>query len=148
FLKVSPLGGSEAVDRVLGAADAHPFVCGFMFNLTPVKPAGLKTPASVLLTMPGAISGPPAAAHLANQCIVECYQRMDRKRFALIGAGGIATAAAAYAMIRRGASLVQLLTAMVYDGPLLARRIALGLAALLERDGFRSVAEAVGADVR
>ena len=52
------------------------------------------------------------------------------------------------AKIRNGASLVQLFTAMVYEGPLLARRIALGLAKLLERDGFTSVSQAVGADVR
>jgi dihydroorotate dehydrogenase len=58
------------------------------------------------------------------------------------------TAEDAYAKIRIGASLVQLLTAMVYEGPLLARRIALGLAQLLERDGFKSVNDAVGVDVR
>ena len=43
---------------------------------------------------------------------------------------------------------MQLFTAMVYEGPLLARRIARGLARLLERDGFKSVADAVGVDVR
>jgi dihydroorotate dehydrogenase len=66
----------------------------------------------------------------------------------LVGAGGVFTAEDAYAKIRNGASLVQLLTAMVYEGPLLARRIARGLVRLLERDGFKSVSEAVGADVR
>jgi dihydroorotate dehydrogenase (fumarate)/dihydroorotate dehydrogenase len=73
---------------------------------------------------------------------------MDRRRFALVGAGGVFTAEDAYAKIRNGASLVQLLTAMVYEGPLLARRIARGLAQLLERDGFKSVSEAVGAGLR
>jgi dihydroorotate dehydrogenase len=73
---------------------------------------------------------------------------MDRKRHVLISAGAVDSAEGAYAKIRNGASLVQLFTAMVYDGPLLARRVARGLAALLERDGFRSVSEAVGADVK
>jgi dihydroorotate dehydrogenase len=63
----------------------------------------------------------------------------------LVAAGGIASAQDAYARIRAGASLVQLYSALVYEGPGLARRIAQGLIPLLERDGFASVADAVGA---
>ncbi len=62
----------------------------------------------------------------------------------LIGVGGIATAEDAYAKIRAGASAVQLYTALVYGGIRLAAEIALGLDRLLARDGFASVAEAVG----
>lgn len=62
----------------------------------------------------------------------------------LIAAGGIASAEDAYARIRAGASLVQLYSALVYEGPGLARRINRGLAALLKRDGCASVADAVG----
>ncbi|GHE05334.1 dihydroorotate dehydrogenase (quinone) [Allgaiera indica] len=62
----------------------------------------------------------------------------------LIGVGGISNAEQAYAKIRAGASAVQFYTAMVYDGIGLAPRIARGLDALLARDGFASVAEAVG----
>ena len=64
----------------------------------------------------------------------------------LIGVGGISSAEEAYAKIRAGASSVQLYTAMVYHGLSLAARIARGLDALLARDGFASVAEAVGSD--
>jgi dihydroorotate dehydrogenase len=64
----------------------------------------------------------------------------------LIAAGGIATGAEAYARIRAGASAVQLYSALVYDGPGLVQRIKADLAALLRRDGFASVAEAVGVD--
>jgi dihydroorotate dehydrogenase len=63
----------------------------------------------------------------------------------LIAVGGIDSGAEAYARIRAGASLVQVYTALVYDGPGLPRRIVAELAALLARDGFASVAEAVGA---
>ncbi|MEL6644358.1 MAG: quinone-dependent dihydroorotate dehydrogenase [Pseudomonadota bacterium] len=62
----------------------------------------------------------------------------------LIGVGGVASGADAYAKIRAGASAVQLYTAMVYHGISLAARIARDLDALLERDGFSSVAAAVG----
>jgi dihydroorotate dehydrogenase len=66
----------------------------------------------------------------------------------LIGVGGLASGADAYTKIRAGASLVQLYTALVYEGPGLVQRIKAELAALLRRDGFESVAQAVGADVR
>ena len=62
----------------------------------------------------------------------------------LIGVGGISSAEDAYAKIRAGASAVQLYTALVYHGLSLAPRIARGLDALLERDGFANVSEAVG----
>ncbi len=145
FLKVSPLGGVATIERVLQAAEEHTYISGFMFNLPPVKPDGLRTPERIWRAMPGAVSGPPAAA-LAQDCIRETYRRMDRKRYAIIGAGGIGTGAEAYAMIRAGASLVQLLTALIYEGPGVVCRVTQELARLLERDGLRHVADAVGVD--
>ena len=145
FLKVSPLGGIAAIERVLAAADGHDFVSGFMFNLPPTKPDGLRTAAETLRRMHGAVSGPPAA-RLADLCIRETFRRMDRKRHVLVGAGGVSTAEDAYAKIRLGASLVQLLTALIYRGPGVVRDITAGLAQLLERDGVKHVAEVVGVD--
>lgn len=145
FLKVSPLGGIAAIERVLVAAEGRDFISGFMFNLAPVKPGAMRTPEMVWRSMPGAVSGPPAAP-LADTCIREMFRRMDRKRHVLIGAGGVSTAEDAYAKIRMGASLVQLLTALIYRGPGVVRTITAGLAQLLERDGFSNVADAVGVD--
>jgi len=62
--------------------------------------------------------------------------------------GGVRNGQDAYEAIRQGASLVQFITALVYQGPSLARRINAELCALLARDGFANVAEAVGADCR
>ena len=64
----------------------------------------------------------------------------------LVDVGGVSSGADAYAKIRAGVSLVQLYTALVFDGPIVLRRIKRDLAALLERDGYASVADAVGAD--
>jgi dihydroorotate dehydrogenase len=64
----------------------------------------------------------------------------------LVGVGGIASAEDAWARIRAGASLVQLYSAMVYEGPGIARRIVRGLETLMRRDGFASIAEAVGSE--
>jgi dihydroorotate dehydrogenase len=62
----------------------------------------------------------------------------------LIAAGGIENADDAWDRIRAGASLVQLYSAMVYEGPGLARRIAQGLAARLQREGMSNIGQAVG----
>ena len=64
----------------------------------------------------------------------------------LVGVGGIGSAEDAWQRIRTGASLVELYSAMLYEGPGIARRIVRGLEALMRRDGFASVAEAVGSE--
>jgi len=68
-------------------------------------------------------------------------------RKTLIGVGGIGSGEDAYAKIRAGASLVQLYTALAYEGPSLVGRIKAELVRCLERDGFAHIADAVGADV-
>lgn len=145
FLKVAPFRDFAQMEGFLAAVERAHFISGFSTNLPPGKPAGLGTPAETLSLMPGAVSGKPCQAQ-ALATVAGLYRRMDRRRYVLIGSGGVFTAADAYAFIRRGASLVQLLTALVYEGPGVVRRISAGLAALLSRDGFRSVAEAVGVD--
>jgi dihydroorotate dehydrogenase len=146
FLKVSPLGGIAMIERLLSAADAHAYVRGFSFNLPSDKPVGLLSPESAWRHLPGAVSGPPSAP-LLDFCLRECYRRMDRGRYELVSSGGVFTGEGAYAKIRNGASLVQLLTALVYEGPRVVRRITKELAAALARDGFKNVREAVGIDV-
>lgn len=121
------------------------FVSGFAVNLPAGKPEGLMAPAPVLAAMPGAVSGAPAAI-AADRTIRELFVRMDRARYRLIGSGGVFSADDAYRKIRLGASLVQLLTALVYEGPGIAATIHRGLARLLERDGFAQVSDAVGVD--
>jgi dihydroorotate dehydrogenase len=91
----------------------------------------------------GGLSGAPLQP-LAMAALREAA-RATGGALPLIAAGGIATGAEAYARIRAGASAVQLYSALVYDGPGLVQRIKADLAALLRRDGFASVAEAVGA---
>ena len=145
FLKVSPLGGEPMIEQVLAAAAPHGFISGFMFNLPSVKPRNLRSPRALWENMPGAVSGPPAT-ELLDACLRAAWRRIDRKRYALIASGGVFTAEDAYAKIKQGASLVQLLTALVYEGPGVVRRITQGLARLLERDGFSNVADAVGAE--
>jgi dihydroorotate dehydrogenase len=90
----------------------------------------------------GGLSGAPLK-DLALQRLKD-FRAATGGQVPLIAAGGIASAEDAYARIRAGASLVQLYSALVYEGPGLARRIAKGLVPLLARDGFAGVADAVG----
>jgi dihydroorotate dehydrogenase (fumarate)/dihydroorotate dehydrogenase len=93
--------------------------------------------------MRGAVSGKPVEDRI-NKSIRALYRRMDRGRYQIIGVGGIFSAEDAYAKIRLGASLVQVMTGLIYEGPGLVLRIKQGLCRLLERDGFASIGEAVG----
>ena len=70
--------------------------------------------------------------------------RLTGGRIPLIGCGGVASGDDGYAKIRAGATLVQLYTALVFEGPGLVARIKRELAAFLRRDGFASIGEAVG----
>lgn len=83
----------------------------------------------------------------STACLSTMY-RLTNGQLPLIGCGGVASGADAYAKIRAGASLVQLYSALVFHGPALVRRIKRELTACLKRDGFKSVAAAVGADHR
>lgn len=146
FLKLSPLGGIPTIERLLELSEPHRFISGFMYNLPPGKPETLITPSAVWSNWPGAVSGKPFAP-LADLCIGETYRRMDRRRYQIIGSGGVFTAEDAYRKLRLGASFVQILTALVYEGPGVIARITAGLSRLLHRDGLRSVREAVGLDM-
>ncbi len=90
----------------------------------------------------GGLSGRPLLAP-STALLADMY-RLTQGRLPLIGAGGIASAADAYAKIRAGASLVQLYTSLVFGGPNLVNRVKSGLADLLTRNGFASITDAVG----
>jgi dihydroorotate dehydrogenase len=111
-------------------------------NTTLSRPASLK---SARKDETGGLSGAPLTT-LATEVVRKAARRVE-KQFPLIGCGGVGSGADAYAKIRAGATLVQLYSAMVYDGPPLIRRVKDELAALLARDGFASVNDAVGADL-
>jgi dihydroorotate dehydrogenase len=112
-------------------------------NTTLARPPSLKSPHA---SAPGGLSGRPLLAP-STACLAAMY-RLTRGKIPLIGCGGIASGADAYAKIRAGASLVQLYSALVFHGPALVSRIKRDLAAKLRADGFACVGDAVGADQR
>jgi dihydroorotate dehydrogenase len=112
-------------------------------NTTIDRPAGLRSPHRAEA---GGLSGAPLTAK-ATACLSAMY-RLTGGRLPIIGCGGVATGADAYAKIRAGASLVQLYSALVFHGPGLVTRIKQELASCLHAGGFKTVKDAVGADHR
>ncbi len=108
-------------------------------NTTIARPPGLRDP---LRGEAGGLSGRPLFAP-STEVLADLY-RLTEGRIPIIGAGGIASGADAYAKIRAGASLVQLYTALVYQGPRLVGRILGELASRMRADGFERIEEAVG----
>lgn len=139
FLKIAPDLDSLAIDEIVRAAFDHHIDALIVANTTITRPPSLK---SSNAKQSGGLSGAPLAA-LARARLAD-VRSATGGRIPLISVGGIDSTAEAYARIRIGASLVQLYSALVYQGPGLAARIAAGLPALLRRDGFASIAEAVG----
>jgi dihydroorotate dehydrogenase len=142
FLKVAP---DLAVEEVTAIAEAalEAKVSGLIVsNTTLARPPDLSSPEA---KQAGGLSGRPLFA--PSTALLAQFRRATGGRLPLIGAGGVEDGATAYAKIRAGASAVQLYTAMVFEGPGIARKIARELATLLKGDGFVRVADAVGADV-
>ena len=141
FLKVAPDLAPADIEDIAELALAHRLGALIVSNTTISRPPLKSRHAGET----GGLSGAPLH-DLALQRIRD-FRRALGTALPLIGVGGMANGAQVYARIRAGASLVQLYSAMVYEGPYLAARINRDLAMLLRRDGFGSVGEAVGIDI-
>ena len=142
-LKIAPDLTAEDRADIAEVAMAQGLDGLIVSNTTIERPASLK---SRFRGEAGGLSGAPLFGP-STALLAEMY-RLTGGRLPLVGVGGVASGAEAYAKIRAGAALVQLYTGLVYQGPGLPRRILAELAELLRRDRFASVAEAVGADHR
>jgi dihydroorotate dehydrogenase len=140
FLKVAPDLEPADMDDIAAACLDYAVDALIVSNTTVTRPA-LR---SVHGGEAGGLSGAPLT-DLAHQRLKD-FRRLLGDRLPLIGVGGIASAEQAYARIRAGASLVQLYSALVYEGPYLAKRINAGLKALMRRDGVTHIADLVGVD--
>ncbi|MFC6827225.1 quinone-dependent dihydroorotate dehydrogenase [Halopelagius fulvigenes] len=139
LVKVSPDLPEPAVEDALEVVDELDLDGVIATNTTTDRPEGLRNPNRVER---GGLSGKPIESR-ATDLVRFIAERTD---VPVVGVGGVSDAEGAYAKIRAGASLVQLYTGLVFEGPTLARDINEGLLELLERDGFDSIDEAVGAD--
>ena len=143
LVKLAPDLSPEALDEAVDVAIAAG-VSGIIATNTTLSRAGVE--GHPRAKEQGGLSGAPLEA-LATTVVRRCAARAAG-RVPVVGAGGVMSAEDAYAKIRAGASLVQIYTGLIYGGPAFVRKVNEGLAALLARDGFATVEEAVGADLR
>jgi len=140
FLKVAPDLGEGEPDQIVRAAIEHGVDAIIVANTTVSRPVLKSRHAAEA----GGLSGEPLKP-LALKALRE-FRAASGGEIPLIGVGGIANADDAWERIRAGASLVQLYSAMVYEGPGIARRIAAGLVERMRSAGFANIAEAVGTE--
>ncbi|OJY65971.1 MAG: dihydroorotate dehydrogenase (quinone) [Sphingobium sp. 66-54] len=140
LLKVAPDLEPADIEDIAELSLAHAIDALIVSNTTISRPP--------LASRQGGETGGLSGAPLHDLALARLrdFRRLLGSRLPLIGAGGITTADQAYARIRAGASLVQLYSAMIYEGPYLPARINKGLVALLKRDGIQQLSEAVGID--
>lgn len=146
FLKISTDLTSQEVDDILVVTEKYPFIDGFVVGNLAKRRSMLNLRSSLrrLSLLPeGGLSGAPLR-EISTNIIRHIYRRTGRK-YILIGAGGVFTAEDAYEKIKAGASLVQIITGLIYGGPVIVKKINKGLVELLARDGYGHVGEAVGA---
>ncbi len=150
FVKISPDLSSAVVDSILEVCDKHK-VDGFILtNLRKdKKDEDFEASERGQVETFGGMSGKYVEFY-ADRMLKYLTWKMKRnecKKYVLVGLGGVFSAEDAYKKIRLGASLVQLITGMIFEGPQVIAEINQGLVKLLEKDGFKHISEAVGVDV-
>jgi len=140
LVKIAPDLDGQALDAIADVATKSGIEGLIVSNTTVARPSSLKSSHAAEV---GGLSGAPLFES-STRILHEMFARVGTK-LVLVGVGGIASGADAYAKIRAGASLVQLYTALAYRGPGLIARIQRELVACLSRDGFAHVGDAVGA---
>ena len=142
FLKISGDLSFKEIDDIVSVSNKHKVNGFILINLT--KKRDNKKILDKDIPEKGGISG-KVEEDLSNK-IIEYVYKKTKGRYVIIGVGGIFSAEDAYIKIKLGASLVQLITGMVYEGPQLISEINYGLVKLLKKDGFKNISEAVGVD--
>ncbi|HZR17794.1 MAG TPA: quinone-dependent dihydroorotate dehydrogenase [Verrucomicrobiae bacterium] len=146
LVKVAPDLTFEALDEILDLAQSLPIDGIVATNTTISRPTATAAETQQVYNQTGGLSGLPLKAR-STEMIRHIY-RQSRGKLPIIGVGGIFNAADAWEKISAGASLVQVYTGMVYEGPGIARGIVAGLVELLEQHGLKSIGQAVGLEDR
>ena len=139
FVKIAPDMEFAKVDEIIEVVESVKLTGIIATNATAFMRDTLKSP---LGREPGGLSGRPISSIVTN--FVSHIYKSTGGRLPIIGVGGIFSAEDAYDKITAGASALQIYTGFIYEGPAAVKRINRGLIRLLERDGFKSVTEAVG----
>ena len=139
LLKISPDLDKKNIDRIIKLADKYG-IDGFIISNLTKNRKNLSN--DYKLRFSGGLSGKPVREK-ANKIIRYVFEK-TRGKFVIIGTGGVFSGKDAYEKIKSGASLVQLISGMIFEGPGVIKKINKELAELLERDGYENIRDAVG----
>jgi len=143
LVKLAPDLEPEALDEAVDVAVAAG-VAGIVATNTTLSRAGVESHPRAVEA--GGLSGAPLTARSTE--VIRRVARRVAGRIPVVASGGVMSAEDAYQKLRAGASLVQVYTGFIYGGPGFPTRVNEGLARLLRREGFASVTDAIGADLR
>lgn len=148
FLKINPDLPHEIVDHIINLVQQYRIdglVIGNLFKNTKQVTRLLKFSNEYNPEWPGSISGEPIRS-VSTELIRYVYKKTNGQLF-IIGCGGVFTGEDAYEKICAGASIIQLITGLIYNGPFIIRNINKRLIELLESDGYQSINQAIGKDL-
>lgn len=148
LVKIAPDLASEAIADILGLAKKYQ-LAGIIATNTTIRRDGLKTQVITATGQPveqeaGGISGAPLRDRSTE--VIRFIWKQTQGQLPIIGVGGIFTAQDAWEKITAGASLIQVYTGWIYEGPWMLRRILAGLLQKLESHGLSTISEAVGSE--
>ncbi len=136
FLKLKPDLSQEELDNIIAVVDKHKITGFICSNLAKTElEEGMK----------GFVGGKIAQQRSDDQ-VKYVYTKTNGK-YVIMGCGGVFNAADAYKKIKNGATLIQLITGMIYEGPQTISSINEGLVRLLKKDGYKNIQEAIGKNV-
>lgn len=142
LVKVAPDLTFDALDEMLELAGPRELAGIVATNTTISRPGSEDPKLKVIYSETGGLSGRPLRQRSTE--VVRHLYRQTKGKLPLIGVGGIFTAEDAWEKISAGASLVQVYTGMVYEGPGIAKTIVSGLKEMLETRGLKHVSDLVG----
>lgn len=143
FIKMYLEKSVESTLSLCEVAATYKFVNGFIFsNLAKDRTNPEFDKEEIEKAGRGNFSGKPTEK-ITNNLISAVYQKY-KDRFTIIGCGGVFTGSDAYEKIKRGATLIQMITGMIYEGPSVIGNINKELVELLKKEGYKNISEAVG----
>jgi dihydroorotate dehydrogenase len=142
LVKVAPDLAFEALDEILGLVGPRQLAGIVATNTTITRPASTDPDLQRIYSETGGLSGKPLRQRSTE--VVRHLYRQSKGTVPIIGVGGVFTAADAWEKITAGASLVQVYTGLVYEGPGIVKEIVTGLRSMLDRAGLKHIEDAVG----
>jgi dihydroorotate dehydrogenase len=143
LVKIAPDLSEADLEDTIASIVANPGIAGVIATNTTIDRPTLFGPHAA---ESGGLSGKPLKSRATET--IRRISRLTSGKLPIIGCGGVASAADAYEKIKAGACLIEVYTALIYQGPGINRKLNKGLSKLLRKDGFTHISQAVGSEAQ